>query len=269
MEHTMPYANSNGWNIWYEAIGSGPPLVCTGGPIMMHNQFDYVNELLARHYTVINWNWRGAGQSDRTWVSGIGFDDFVADLGSVMDALGVGKAHFWGASSGSALAIRYAAKHPERVARMVLFPWHIANAMTSTRAETLRSTGIERAVWNAYYVATSQEAFDSGEVIRMVKQEIEVARRNTPIDVLERVSGVMSGYDLSTDVARLTAPILLLVGGSGRFGAAESVTRARIDAFQELLPAAELVVIPRAGGTLPMLEQPEASVQAVRDFLGN
>jgi pimeloyl-ACP methyl ester carboxylesterase len=265
----MPYVDSDGWQVWYEATGSGPPLVCSGGPLMMHDQFARVTAPLARHFTVVNWNWRGAGNSGRNWVGGITIDHLAQDLRRVLAALGIERAAFWGASTGAALSIRYAALFPDAVERMVLFPtWRIPPYdAQGVYAKIAERSGVEGIIWMAYWVATSEEAIQSGEVVRMALEEMEVARRNTPPDVAQRVSRVLSDIDLTGDVAKLRMPVLLLVGGSGRNGAsAPHVARAITD-FRELAPGAELAVIPRAGGTLPMLEQPEATVEALLRFL--
>jgi pimeloyl-ACP methyl ester carboxylesterase len=46
---------------------------------------------------------------------------FLADLEAVLDAAGVGRTAFLGWSEGGSLAIAFAAAHPERVERLVLY----------------------------------------------------------------------------------------------------------------------------------------------------
>ncbi len=267
----MPYVDSDGWDIWYDVQGSGPPLVLSGGTIMMHNQFDQVTADLARDFTVINWNWRGAGQSERTWIRGITFDHWVDDLTRVLDHLGVDKADFWGGSTGSLFAIRFASRYPERVGRMILYPAMQGGIGGSKIAamyrDIVQNLGVERQIWAAYWVATSQEAFEDGTLLPMIMAEIEMAHRNMPAEIALRVGAVYEDIDLTPLVSRLTMPVMLLVGSSGRNGAGTPGVDAAIAQFRALCPHAQLVLIPKAGGTLTMVEQPEASTAAVRAFL--
>jgi pimeloyl-ACP methyl ester carboxylesterase len=50
----------------------------------------------------------------------ISFDAFVDDLGTVVDAVGLDRFALLGISQGVAVAVAYAARHPERVSRLVL-----------------------------------------------------------------------------------------------------------------------------------------------------
>lgn len=265
----MPYVDSDGWKIWYQKTGSGPPLVCTGGEIYMHEQFWAIREELARHFTVIDWNWRGAGLSDRTSLGGFTLDDWVRDLGRVVDALQLKRAHFWGGSTGSFITIRYAALHPDRVDRLVLYPSWRSGAYDpdSYYAQMARQGGLDRVVWQAYWVATSEEAIQSGDVVKLALKEIGFANDFTPPQVYARVIRGLSDLDLTSDVARLRHPVLLLVGGSGRNSASAPRNAAAIEEFRRLVPGTEVAIIPKAGGTLTMVEQPSATVAALRRFL--
>ena len=53
-------------------------------------------------------------------IRGFDMDRWIAHLTGFMDALGIARAHFIGNSYGGALTLALAARHPERVARMVL-----------------------------------------------------------------------------------------------------------------------------------------------------
>ena len=141
----MPYVDSDGWQVWYEVTGSGPPLVCSGGMIMMHDQFARVRAGLAEHFTVIDWNHRGAGQSERTSIGGFTFGDFMRDLQRVLEAANVKRAHHWGGSTGSLMAIRHAARHPDAVDRLVLWPTWQTGPYDPDNAysQIARNTGIE------------------------------------------------------------------------------------------------------------------------------
>jgi len=115
----------DGIRLAYAVSGEGPPLVRAAN-WMTHLGYDiespvwchWVRDLSAAH-TFIRYDERGCGLSD--WEAGaFTFDDWVADLESVIDALGLQRFPLLGVSQGGAVAVAYAARHPERVSKLVL-----------------------------------------------------------------------------------------------------------------------------------------------------
>jgi hypothetical protein len=87
-------AAPDGVQIAYSRIGRGPPLVKTGN-WMTHLEFDFESPIwrhlhreLARDHTLIRYDARGNGLSDRE-VEDVSFETFVHDLGTIVDAAGV------------------------------------------------------------------------------------------------------------------------------------------------------------------------------------
>ncbi len=115
----------DGVRLAYAVSGEGPPLVRAAN-WMTHLGYDiespvwrhWVRDLSAEH-TFIRYDERGCGLSD--WEAGeFTFSDWVADLESVVDALGLQRFPLLGVSQGGAVAVAYAAKHPEQVSKLVL-----------------------------------------------------------------------------------------------------------------------------------------------------
>ncbi len=83
-------------------------------PVWKHRVRD-----LSLKYRFIRYDERGCGLSD--WeATDFTFDDWVADLESVVEALGLERFPRLGVSQGGAVAVAYAARHPERVSHLVL-----------------------------------------------------------------------------------------------------------------------------------------------------
>ena len=107
------------------ASGDGRPVVKTPN-WLNHVEFDWQNPVwapltarLSEKFRLIRYDERGNGLSD--WdVADISFEAFVRDLETVVDALGLGRFALFGFSHGAAVSIAYAARHPERVSRLVL-----------------------------------------------------------------------------------------------------------------------------------------------------
>jgi pimeloyl-ACP methyl ester carboxylesterase len=116
----------DGTRIAYAVHGRGAPLVRTA-TWLTHLEFDWQSPLwrhwlegLADGHTVIRYDERGCGLSDRE-VEDVSLDARVADLEAVIDAAGTERVALLGISQGGPLAIAFAARHPERVSRLVLF----------------------------------------------------------------------------------------------------------------------------------------------------
>src|SRR5262249_55051750 len=116
----------DGVQLAYSTIGHGPALVKTGN-WMTHLEYDLESPIwrhlyreLAKHNTLIRYDARGNGLSDRT-VEDISFEAYVRDLETLVDAVPVPRFALFGISQGCAVAITYAVRHPERVTHLVLY----------------------------------------------------------------------------------------------------------------------------------------------------
>ena len=116
----------DGTRIAYATSGSGPPLVKAAnylthlehdwnGPVWHH----WLRDLGARR-TIVRYDARGCGLSDRV-VDDLAMDKWVDDLAAVVDALDLERFPLLGISQGASVCIAYAARHPERVSRLVLY----------------------------------------------------------------------------------------------------------------------------------------------------
>jgi pimeloyl-ACP methyl ester carboxylesterase/DNA-binding SARP family transcriptional activator len=117
---------SDGVQIAFASVGSGPPLVKTAN-WLNHLEYDWESpvwrhlfRMLARDYRLIRYDERGNGLSD--WnAAELTFDAFIRDFEAVIDATGLTRFPIFAMSQGCAVAIAYAARYPERVSRMILF----------------------------------------------------------------------------------------------------------------------------------------------------
>lgn len=115
----------DGLQIAYASVGQGPPVVKTSN-WLNHLEFDWespvwahVFRALADGRTLIRYDARGNGLSD--WhVDDFSIEAQVGDLEAVIDAVGLDRFPLLGISQGCAVSAAYAARHPERVTRLVL-----------------------------------------------------------------------------------------------------------------------------------------------------
>ena len=116
----------DGVRIAYAVVGEGPPLLKAPN-WLTHLEFEWSSpvwrhwrEELAKDYTVIRFDQRGSGLSDRT-VAEQTCDSWVNDLGAVVDHLGLDRLALLGISQGGAVAAQYAVRNPRRVSHLILY----------------------------------------------------------------------------------------------------------------------------------------------------
>jgi DNA-binding SARP family transcriptional activator/pimeloyl-ACP methyl ester carboxylesterase len=137
--------------IAYAIVGDGPPLVWTA-TFLRHLEFDWQSPIwqhwldaLASRYTLIRYDERACGLSD--WnVSDISFDAWVRDLEALVDHLGLNQFRLLALSQAGAVAIAYAARHPEKLSHLILHGAYARgrfhrqdNPQASEEAQTLLS----------------------------------------------------------------------------------------------------------------------------------
>jgi pimeloyl-ACP methyl ester carboxylesterase/DNA-binding CsgD family transcriptional regulator len=116
----------DGVRLAYATLGAGPPLLRVGS-WLTHLEFDGASPVwipwlteLSRHNTLLRYDPRGSGLSDRD-IAEFTFAAWVRDLETVADAAGLARFTLLGTSQGAAVAIAYAARHPERVDKLILY----------------------------------------------------------------------------------------------------------------------------------------------------
>ena len=116
----------DGARLAYAKVGAGARLLKAAN-YLNHLEYDWESPVtrhllhgLARHFTLVRYDARGNGLSDRD-VPNISFDAWVSDLETVADAVGWERFPLMGMSQGCAISIAYAVRHPERVSHLVLY----------------------------------------------------------------------------------------------------------------------------------------------------
>jgi pimeloyl-ACP methyl ester carboxylesterase/DNA-binding winged helix-turn-helix (wHTH) protein len=117
---------ADGVRIAYGISGSGGPPLVRASHWMTHLDWDWRTDPLgprirsfSRRFRFFRYDGRGHGLSDRDATPGT-LDEKVFDLAAVVDAAGLKRFALLGSSGGATIAIRYAARFPERVGRLVL-----------------------------------------------------------------------------------------------------------------------------------------------------
>ena len=133
--------SADGVGIAYAVHGSGPPLLIDAC-WLSHLQFDWQSPVwrhflveLGRIATVIRYDERGHGLSDRG-VTDHSLPARVADLEAVADDAGFDRFALMAMAQGGPVAIEYAARHPERLTRLIFYGSY-AGALVDASPEEL------------------------------------------------------------------------------------------------------------------------------------
>jgi pimeloyl-ACP methyl ester carboxylesterase len=195
----MPTLSINGFTANYEDFGQGEPFVYIAG-----TRFDsakswapYMREH-ATGFRVILPDPRGLGGS--THVSMVEPADWVNDLASFHDQLGVAKVHLAAETLGTRIVTRFAAEHPERVSTLILngtiaYSSAGGDAQRASNLSDQRKKDLEfhhGADWeavNAFYLqlhsrADFHEYYDLRKIAPNVKVPVLVVRgdaKNDPV----------------------------------------------------------------------------------------
>jgi len=132
--------SADGVGIAYAVHGSGPPLLIDAC-WLSHLQFDWQSPVW-RHYlvelgriaTVIRYDERGHGLSDRG-VTDHSLEARVADLQAVADAAGFERFALLAMAQGGPVALEYAARHPDRLTRLIFYGSFAGDQMPTTPEE--------------------------------------------------------------------------------------------------------------------------------------
>ncbi len=116
----MAEAQANGINLYYEASGSGEPLIFLPGLGGTTELWFYQLRHFQKNYLTISLDNRGAGRSDKP-EGPYSMQIFAKDLHDLLNAIGIDQpVNLVGASMGGLIAQAFVHDYPDRVKRLVL-----------------------------------------------------------------------------------------------------------------------------------------------------
>jgi aminoacrylate hydrolase len=260
----MPIVTIRGSEFHYEIAGSGPPLLLVTGLAGVASAWNANMEALSQRFTVIRYDHRGTGGSERT-EGGYSIEGLTDDLVGLLDELGQERVQLVGHSTGGAIGQVLAARHPERVERMVLYAtWatlcpQMALCM-NVRLKLLSACGPDayhRAsplfLFPPRYICENWEALDASLATAVAQ--------STTASILEaRVRAVLA-FDGRAYLPEITCPTLVLVARDDILTPLESS-----EELAASIPGAVLQVLQYGAHAVSQVD-PETFNKAVVSFL--
>lgn len=270
----------------YHVLGAGPPLVCLpGGPARASA---YLGDLggLTAHRTLILLDQRGSGESAvPDDPASYRCDRIVDDVEALRRHLALDRMDLLGHSAAGNVAQLYAARHPERLSRLVLVtpglraagvePIGFAEAIEARHGEWWY--GAAKAAMDAWQEAAARDAppeeiaaARAGAAPFAYGRWDERARAHDEAASWQAAPAAASGFyrDFAPDVAavraglaNLAAPVLIVAGGLD-----PAPTPAAAHALAALFADAEVAVLDGASH-FPWLDDAPRFVKTVQTFL--
>src|SRR5215471_17918203 len=212
----ISYARSaDGVSVAFTVAGAGPAVVFVPWVPFSNLRMEWQNprlnrvfEQLAQRLTLVHYDGRGTGHSQRD-VTDLSLEAMVSDLEAVIDQAGLAEVSLLGQYNSCPHAIAYAARHPERVKRMVLFAGSARgwNAMSARQTQALLSL-IEQD-WDLFADSAAHQwmGWSSGEAGRAVADAIRGAV--TP-QIARATMQAASAADVTEQLPKVAARTLVL-----------------------------------------------------------
>lgn len=256
----MDTIEANGTTIAFKRSGEGPPLILLHGAEADHSMFDAFASLLAPRFTVIAYDQRDSGAT-RNSPHPYGLEELADDAAALIDALGYRRAHVFGTSLGGVIAQVLAARHAERIDRLVLSSTFRPGAsMMSINPEgfptflALRNRLPESVREFAEYFVQRDYIAAHPEVMAIFtssKRDAEQKQRR----------GAILTRPIAFEPGAITAPTLVLAGGADRLiPPVHTLSLARDIAGAKTATIAGI-------GHIGIIQDPAAVAAEVRTFL--
>jgi len=242
MEPEVRYCTTtDGLRIAFTVTGEGPPVVACMEPIVSHAQLEWshpvsgrFNRGFARHNTLIRFDMRGCGLSDR--VTGGTLDDYALDIEAVVERTGLKRFALAANQTSVPAALVFAARHAEQVTRLTITDgfarW--SDLLDTPQVQALLAAA--KADWTLATETIGYIAFGSGRDANKIHGEH--VRACIGPEYFQMVADVAATWDASEAARSITAPTLVMKHTGIQF-----VTMEMTRDLVALIPDSRLAVI--------------------------
>jgi pimeloyl-ACP methyl ester carboxylesterase len=260
----MPRITSGDADIFYEVLGSGPPVVLLHPFPANHDLWKPAAQALVSRYRVILPDLRGHGDS------GIGegpatMEKHAADVARIMDSEEVGRAPLAGVSIGGYVLFEFWRKYRGRVEALVLCDTKAQADSPEARAGRLQAAAdvMERGTEPFFESMLPKLIGKTTRSTRpdLVEGALRMMRKMSAEDVAMVQRGMAERRHSVETLKTINVPALILTGD-------EDILTGVSDAelMRQNIPGSQMRVIAKAGHYSPW-EQPEEVGNLLRQFL--
>jgi pimeloyl-ACP methyl ester carboxylesterase/DNA-binding CsgD family transcriptional regulator len=277
MNHQIRFCtSSDGVKIAYALSGNGPALAMCA-PWLTHLEQQWKSlawrpwlDAFSDGYTLLRHDSRGCGLSDRD-VADVSFESWVRDFERVVDAAGFERFALLGTCQGGPTAIEYAARHPERVTRIVLYGTYARGRSKRVNTPQQVEKGrvlleMTRLGWgdeNHAFLQAWASQFQPGGTLEHLRSWSEQQRASTSPEMAVRLMEAGWVIDVTESARRIRCPVLCIAADRD---VVTPIDEARL--LAGLIPDCRFVQVETVNH-MPLAEEPawHRIVSEVRGFL--
>jgi len=262
----MPKVKVNDINIYYERHGQGEPLILIGGFGADHTIWDSIDDIFSKHYEVIVFDNRGAGQTDVP-MGAYTIEQLTKDVVSLCKALKITKAHFIGNSMGGYILQELACHYPSLVKSAIIsnstnggrtcFHNYLEAQLELIKAEVPLNVLIKA---TCSWVYSIDYLLQPGILNVLIQEQLENPYPFT-INGYEGQYAALKNFNSKQWLNKINVPTLVI-------GADQDLifSELSIKALADNIPDAEYYCFQQCGH-LPFIEYPEKFINVVLDFI--
>ncbi|MFT4626645.1 MAG: pimeloyl-ACP methyl ester carboxylesterase [Myxococcota bacterium] len=276
---------SDGVQLYYRVVGTGPPIACCNGVGVSTFFYKYVVQHFSTDHSVLVWDYRGHGRSQRPPsppTADLSIERNAHDLAAVFDAAGFDTpAVLLGHSMGCQVILEFARQYPARVSGLVpmfgtyarpldtFLDWphsRLAFDILRRLADAGGKVGT-RLVKPLYANSfTGELGRVTGVIDRFYADKVDIDKylehmEHMDAQVFLRMVHLMADHDMSDFLPQIPVPTLVIAGERDIFTPLH-----RSHAMAEAIPGAELMVLAEASHAA-IVEDPDTINLRIRRFL--
>ena len=196
----------------YKLEGNGKTLVFIHG---LSDNLDYwqpLTSLLKNHYQILRYDLRGHGLSE-PGNENITMDTYVEDLHNLLNELELSEINLVGLSLGSAIALSFTIKHPDRVSSMVLMSSFYKCDKELTKVFNSFKRSLKKSFATFFdtilpMVLCPEVIEDNRELLNLIRDTSSTVNVESYIKAVD----VCLEYDVENELKYVDVPTLILAG---------------------------------------------------------
>lgn len=274
----MPRTNVGDVELYYEEHGSGDPLLLIMGLGADLNGWMFQTPEFAKHYRTIVFDNRGVGRSDKP-AGPYTIAQMADDAASLMDRLGIERAHVCGISMGGMISQEVALRHPKRLRSLILGCTYAKPDAGVLQNSSLSASNLGGSIdangnidvdvskidpmmfFRTLLPLTFNQSFIETDLARVMQMFAGSLAFGFDLNaILGQVRATMT-HDTVERLKQIKAPTLVITGDNDLL-----IPASNSDVLAREIAAARLVKIP-GGSHAFNIETPEVFNRAVLDFL--
>ncbi len=283
------HASLRGTRLYFDIEGAGlvpdgdtmrehpPAFIIHGGPGGDHTGFKPGMGKLATRLQLVYFDHRGQGRSDRCDPALYTLDENVEDMEALRRYLGLEKIVSIGTSYGGMVAMAHAARYPQSVSHLVLIVTASHGGFIQRAADIVRQHGTpeQRAVCETLWAGafrTRDELQRYYEVMgplyscrydpaAAASSRARATHEPEPLNRAFGPDGFLRRFDIRPELARITAPTLILAGRHDWICPPEFS-----EEIHRLLPGSDLRIFENSSHSI-RADEPDAMLDTIAGFV--